>query len=74
MRSTDKVESLIEIFRRACRPPTPIERLHAYLEAALDCASDTTKTEEIRIAEVTQRVATISDYINETRHPEATAI
>ena len=53
MTTTDK---LLEIFRRACKPPTELERIEANLEAALDCARDESRSESERIRELKTRI------------------
>jgi hypothetical protein len=50
------VETLLSAFRRACRPPTDLERMESDLLAALDVARDTRKAEAARLREIRQRL------------------
>jgi hypothetical protein len=47
---------LLAIFRRAIRPPTPLERLETHLEAALEVARDESRTEAERLQELKTRL------------------
>jgi hypothetical protein len=79
-RHTSEVESLIAVFRRAVRPPTPIEWLIHGLETALEVLNDTTRSEADRMKEIRWRLVAMlpaqdpKPKDHKIRHPKSTAI
>jgi hypothetical protein len=56
-RNTRQVRRLMNAFFRAVgKPITPLEDMTIHLQAALDCAKDTSKTEAARVKELKLRI------------------
>jgi hypothetical protein len=50
------VHRISRSFFKCFTPPTELERIEAHLEAALDCARDTSKSEADRMRELRTRI------------------